>query len=377
MNIISKNNKIFKYESVWRSDINTKTTDSNGILFPYPSEHKKWLDINVFLHKLEAVESFLSSNKNYHIESDKNCLLCSEKKITNGLYHINNIYWEDGLKHYIEKHSIKPTDQFIKLINDFLMPKKNNYIKLNNNMRTKQIDKIKYVILDKNQSHIIDALLKHGGYNKKYYDKKNHKVYRYSEHSGLLDFNNTQHDVDKIIVSGKTNRVDKGDEEIFLPQNTKNASDYEYIFHTHPPTPKPGGRAKDGILYEIPSINDIFHFIDHFNSGKTNGSIVFAPEGLYNIRKKSYNKKYIDIDEDKLYEELKELYSMIQEPFIDLYGINFNSYFFYTRIAQDKTIVENINEVLNKYDLHVDYYPRTKDMKGSWIIDTIYLPIIS
>ena len=43
------------------------------------------------------------------------------------------------------------------------------------------------------------------------------------------------------------------------------ASFYQYLFHTHPPTPKPGGRAGEGIVYEFPSIGDILHFIDHFN----------------------------------------------------------------------------------------------------------------
>ena len=56
------------------------------------------------------------------------------------------------------------------------------------------------------------------------------------------------------------------------------------MFHTHPPTPFPGSRVVDGILYEFPSISDIYHFADHFNAGETQGSLIIAPEGMYIIR---------------------------------------------------------------------------------------------
>ena len=61
---------------------------------------------------------------------------------------------------------------------------------------------------------------------------------------------------------GNTNRVDKGDSEIYMPNNVDDMYNYEYMFHTHPPTPKPGGRADVGIMYELPSIGDLLHFID-------------------------------------------------------------------------------------------------------------------
>ena len=77
------------------------------------------------------------------------------------------------------------------------------------------------------------------GGSKKYLDSHGHL--RFSEHSGLIDFTKTQ--VDKIIISGKTNREDDDDTYILLPQNMTDALDYEYIFHTHPPTPFPGARA--------------------------------------------------------------------------------------------------------------------------------------
>ena len=69
-----------------------------------------------------------------------------------------------------------------------------------------------------------------------------------------------------------------------MPNNVEDMFNYEYIFHTHPPTPRPGGRVNVGIVYELPSIGDVLHFIDHFNDGKISGSIVITSEGIYNIR---------------------------------------------------------------------------------------------
>ena len=137
-------------------------------------------------------------------------------------------------------------------------------------------EKKAYVKITHNQMRILDALMNDGGYMKKYYDSRNN--FRWSEHAGLLDFSKNK--LDKIIVSAKTNRTDKYDHDIFLPLNMIEAYEYEYMFHTHPPTPKEGYRAKLGIVYEFPSISDIFHFIEHYNNGHIQGSIVIAPEGV-------------------------------------------------------------------------------------------------
>jgi hypothetical protein len=215
--------------------------------------------------------------------------------------------------------------------------------------------------------------MRHGGYTKKYINNKGTSENLYSEHVGLLDFN--EDGLDKIIISGKTSRIEKDDEEIFLPSDIPYALDYEYIFHTHPPTPKPGGRSKFGILYEFPSISDIFHFIDHYNKGSTQGSIIIAPEGLYNIRKLIMDKKKIKVNEDALYKELGGIMRKCQNEALKVYGDTFTSYIFYSKIAQDRKYIDNINLIANKYKIHIDYYSRQKDIKGNWIIDSIHLPV--
>jgi hypothetical protein len=418
MNTVISNNKTIKFESLWRKNKNDKKTDSENIVFPWPKESKAWPNSHQFVHKLMSVEDYLNVNNHFHSYSDikledriSSCILCGEKNISSGMYDLTDIYWENGLKHYISIHNIKPSAEFIELIYRF-QPKtrtnhysgkkilhlkesddhkdhdhnydlsdfeditqfhfKENHDKLPNTLTTVEKN-LHYIKLDRNQLMILDALMKHGSYSKKYIDKKDKTIFRYSEHAGLLDFNNNG--LDRVVISGKTNRVDVGDEEIFLPKNMTDATEYEYIFHTHPATPKPGGRVNVGILYEYPSLSDIFHFLDHYNSGITQGSIVIAPEGLYNIRKYSFDKKKIKIDEDNLLKKLRRVMYSTQEDSIKKFGSKFNTYFFYSRIAQDTTFIGKINSVLNKFQIHIDYYPRIKDSKGRWILDSVYLPL--
>jgi hypothetical protein len=373
MNIIKKEGKLYFYESYWRINKEDHDRDSFGNLFPYPKQHDNiWSGQEQFLEQLKNIENDLEINKLTESRI-KSCLIC-KKNINNGNYELSDFIWEDGLKHYIMKHNIKPSDEFIEFIYTYKSSKNiHNKRIIKYNSETYVVHDIKHIKINKNQLMIIDALLRHGGYNKKYIDKKNKKIYRYSEHAGLLDFN--KNGVNKIIISGKTERVDIGDEEIFLPKNIPDAFDYEYIFHTHPPTPKPGGRVTIGILYEFPSISDILHFIDHYNGGLTQGSLVFAAEGMYNIRKHKFDRNKIKIDEDKMNEELQELYPTVQEEAIEQYGTTFNTSFFYEKIAQNNKYINKINKILNNYELHIDYYPRSKDLNGKWILFDLYLPI--
>jgi hypothetical protein len=376
MNIINKKNINIKQEGYWRQKEDIKEYDIFGNSYPFPYEGKYWIGKDQFLEKLEELEDFIKCNKYKKYDNKKKCLICNND-ITNGYYKYKDIMWEDGYYHYISVHNIKPTLNFFDLIYKFYKnPKKKECNKkiFRIGSKIKITNRKKYVKITKNQLLILDALMEHGGGNiKKYYDEKSN-LYRYSEHAGLLDFNNFS--LEKIVISANTTRIDRGDEEIYLPRNIDGALDYEYIFHTHPPTPYPGGRAIDGILYEYPSMGDILHFIEHHNDGKTCGSIVITPEGLYNIRKDNVNKEKINIDDNKLFKEYNKIMLKIQNDAIQKYGIKFDMETFYSEIAQDIVFLEGLNKILNKYDLHIDFYPRIKDNNGYWIIDTVYLPII-
>jgi hypothetical protein len=367
MNIIIRNNKELYYVCSWINK-NDTSTDSKGKKFPIPEEGIKWLYSEDFIKKIKILEKVLDNSKKFlKFENKKPCFLCN-KSYSTGTYKLDKYIWEDNLTHYVEKHNIKPPEEFI----DFIM-----FSKFNNTLRLEsriiKDDGKKFIKINKNQLLILDALLEHGGYNQKYADLKNKNIFRYSEHSGLFDFNSNK--LQKIVVLGNTNRVDKGDNEIYMPNNVEDMFNYEYIFHTHPPTPKPGGRAEFGILYELPSIGDILHFLDHFNDGKISGSIVITSEGLYNIRNRDLTPDKISIDEDALFAEYNKVSRKIQENSIKKYGIKFTQHEFFSKIAQDTDLINQMNIVLNKFNINIDYIPRIQNEKEQWIIDTLYLPI--
>lgn len=224
---------------------------------------------------------------------------------------------------------------------------------------------------------IFDALLFDGGVSKKYIDSCSEL--RYSEHAGLINFNNNK--LEKIIISGNTNREDCYDWDILLPNNIDDIKEYEYIFHTHPPTPCPGGRINDGILYEFPSLNDIYYFIDKFNKGIIQGSIIIAPEGVYIIKtKNNINKIKYDINKELLINNLlQNKISKIQFEAIEKYKIKFTSSYYYEYIIQDKKYIKKFNILLNKFfnnQIKIIYKQRKYDkLTDNWIIKNLYIPI--
>lgn len=403
-NAIVKNNKEYKLEKVWRNTKNDQTRDSKGELYPFPKHHEnKWSGKDVIENRLANIHEYLNLKNKYEKYSDpKDCLLCGAKNVTTKRYRLLNIMWEDGIEHYINVHNIEPSIQF----KQFILSKKNGenvselyrtikkeikdrgrsksrsksssrsskpeFKENNGQMLLQRVvkDDKEYVMIERNQILILDALMIHGGYIKKYVDV-NENLSRYSEHAGFLDFENNS--LSKIVVSGKTTRVDKEDSEIYLPMSMEDMYEYEYIFHTHPPTPKPGGRATDGILYEVPSIGDIYHFIDHHNAGNVIGSLVVAAEGLYNIRKYEGGSASIKINDDNLYRKYDKAFARMQNTALEKYGSDFTIQQFYKEIAQDTTFIDMMNATLNTFNIHIDYYPRKRDAQKKWVIDTVFL----
>jgi hypothetical protein len=389
-NSIIKNNKEYKLEKIWRSEKNDYARDSKGEIFPFPKKGSKWAGEQTVLNRLNSIDEYLNLKKKYELyEEPKDCLLCDEKNVTTRRYDFMNVMWEDGLKHYIDKHNVEPSTQFkefiltkevtnkittfFRSINKKFKRKDHRVVK--NHMNKMIVSRVikddkEYVMINRNQMLILDALMIHGGYIKRYLDVKEN-IGRYSEHAGFLDFEGDT--LEKIIVSGKTTRIDEGDDTIYQPTAMEDMYDYEYIFHTHPPTPYPGGRVSDGILYEFPSIGDIYHFIDHHNDGNVIGSLVVTAEGLYNIRKASSGKSDISIDEEALFETYQKIFRKVQKNAITMYGTTFSPREFYSKIAQDTSFIDKLNTSLVQFDIQIDYYPRKKDVFNRWIIDTVFL----
>jgi hypothetical protein len=369
-NEIMINNKLYKTIAIWRNNkIDISSKDYNNKLLVFPKKGKFWSGSEQFITKLQEVESILNKLGTIKIKCT-DCHLCEEKCVTTKRYMLDNYVWDNCLRHYIKTHNYQPHNDFIEKIFYYDISQ-NVSLKLQG--RIQNNNNITYLRLEKNQLIILDALMKHGGYNKKYYDKNNTSVVRNSEHAGYLEINNKM--INNIVVSGNTMRVDRGDEEIFLPNENLETLEYEYVFHTHPPTPKPGGRAIYGSLFEFPSIGDMFHFIDHHNDGKAIGSLIMTPEGLYNIRKNIHNKKKINIDENDFFRTYQNKVRYYQDKAINKYGTNFDVYKFYSKIAQDTQYIEGINKAIERFNMHIDFFPRSKDFKQSWIVDTVYIPL--
>lgn len=370
---IKNKDKIINIEGLWRKNKSKKEYDSKKNEIPYPTPYKKKWDKENFIKKLIKIEKILINKKKFKVlyeKNIKNCKICNLENIDNKFYYIKNNYWSSSLLHYILEHNIKPSDEFINLILSYKIHKGQDILNIPAISITKY-DK-QYLKLTRNHLLIMDALLQHGSYIKRYND--NNKDFRYSEHMGLLDFNNDG--LDKIIVSSKTTRVDEHDNEIYQPDNVVEALDYEYFFHTHPATPRPGGRVNEGILYEFPSTNDIFHFIEHYNKGRTQGSIVITSEGLYIIRKRVVNDKKIKIKNENLMEKnMIKYFDEQQIKAIKKYGKEFTTQYFYSKIAQNISYMKNINKKIKKYGIFIEYVPRIRDKKGRWILEEILLPV--
>ena len=172
MNTIIKNNKELIYICSF-VDIDDKSVDSKKKHFPIATEGKKWLYSDEFIKKIKILESVLKkSDKFLKFENDKKCKLCDEYKST-GTYKLNKYIWEDILSHYIDKHNIRPSEEFIDFI---LFSKYNTTLKLESRIIVEKETDKKFIKINRNQLLIVDALLEHGGYSKKYSDLKNYAI---------------------------------------------------------------------------------------------------------------------------------------------------------------------------------------------------------
>jgi hypothetical protein len=240
--------------------------------------------------------------------------------------------------------------------------------------RIKKNTSKRYIKLDRNQLFILDALLEDGA-QQKFLDSKKKK--RFSEYSGYIDIFKGK--VQRIIVNTNQGREDEDDTTILLPNdNLQEIINYEYIFHTHPPSPIIGARVPEGILYEFPSISDLLHFCYYHNNGLALGSLILAPEGLYMIyATEKYRETRIDFPKKNLVIELEKIQFKINEYAIKKYGVKFSTEFFYSKIAQDRKYYSLFKKAIHKYfndQITISYISRKYDNNiGKWILDNVHL----
>jgi len=319
------------------------------------------------------MESNIKTNSNLLLKKIENIVNNQETikktKIKMSLCEFCNKYFEMSYTYYNQE---KKNNKIIIKECDIHKLKDHNIIneKLYNKIFNFILPNIDYCLINTNGINIIDGLYEDGSYKKYIENNKNlftTKVNRFSEHSGFIHFKDNK--IDKITVLNNS-RVDKNDPTIYMPKNSIEALEVNYIYHTHPKTPYIGSRAEDGIIYEFPSISDILHFIEHHNSGKLLGSLIIAPEGIYIIHKYNFNRDKIKIDYDIMIKDLKKIYSICYNESLDKYK-DIDSYkkdnhikipdkLFYEKISLNFEYIANINKVLIRYDIYIDYYPRIK-----------------
>jgi hypothetical protein len=303
------------------------------------------------------------NKKNIIIKKSNNlCKICN-KKFNNNYSYKNLLFSELNVHQYLS-HNFINYDFYLYIHNKNFI---NKILKSN----------LSYFNIHSNNFNIINSLYEFGSHKIYIEHNKYHNInnlnYKFSEHSGYIKINNNN--VDKIVINTEY-LIDNSDPEIFLPENYSQQLKHQYIFHTHPKTPDIGSRIKDGILYEFPSISDILHFIDHHNEGKLTGSLVFTPEGLYNIRKNIINKQKIIIDEDIFIKEIEDIYyQLFDEAIIKYKNKKINKDFFYNSISTDFYFINSINQKLSKYDISIDYYPRIL-FNNIWIIPNLLFPLL-
>ncbi len=229
----------------------------------------------------------------------------------------------------------------------------------------KYVGKSKVFFINRNDILILDALMNDGS-QMKYSHPLN---YKYSEHGGLLDFD--KKGLDRIIVTTKK-ESDKQDPDIFFPVVADDAEDYEFMYHTHPPTPFPGARTKTGVVFEIPSLPDIKTFIFTYMEGKTQGSIIVAPEGIYVIRSL---KKKLSPDNYKLEDMINEMmyhnYKLAEK-----FNFTMTPELFYKKVVTNNKFPKKVKEIIEKYtnnELTIDFFKRKKDISGNWTINKLLL----
>lgn len=137
--------------------------------------------------------------------------------------------------------------------------------------------------ITKNQMLLFHGLQKTGAnkiYGKDWMAKN--KRPRVMEYSGFLDFD--KDGLEKVIVDDRAVALDENEATsyssypIYSPRMYDYNDDYEFNFHTHP-----GMRWTDSLIEEV-HVGDINFYIENAKSkNKTQGELVFAPEGIYGI----------------------------------------------------------------------------------------------
>lgn len=232
----------------------------------------------------------------------------------------------------------------------------------------------KIVLLSYKHLSILDELMYMGA--KKVFGKRNEQ---YIEHAGLLDINDSGK-VDKIIINTHRNFSAEDDKEILFNYDLPDIQENELIFHTHPPTGGVYGRLEDDMVYDPPSPEDIIHFMENYNEGVVQNSLVITLEGYYVIKCKKLGLNTITIEDEEYFmtkyeKELNKLQNKALKRHRDGNKIVKNKENFFNKI--DDNILDSINRFLENYNIEIDFTKRSYNKKiKKYVVLKLYLEII-
>ena len=242
--------------------------------------------------------------------------------------------------------------------------------------------KYKTFKISRNQLLLFRAMQKMGSkkvFLKDWNAKINKK--RLMEYSGSLDFDKTG--LEKYIVDGKSIALDEEEAadysnyNIYSPRVIEDTEDYEFNFHTHP-----GNR---NTFIEPIHLGDIQVFIEaNRDKNKTQGELVFAPEGIYLIRCKNQNrisKNIPEEDEAELDDKEMDIFENANDYFVKVFNKRKNKnklkyiYKFVSKYIKRK-VINKMNKLYSKYNIYLDFFPVKYNKRTKvWSYSSIKLPV--
>lgn len=317
---------------------------------------------DTFIDKLIQVQQRIKPTRAH--DDSIECTKCKPTK----RFKLGNVIWFDTIIHRINDHHRYPSNHFVNVIDhsDII-----NGIIVNPPIAIPKNKKLVYVNVKKNNLHIIDALMNQGSYPAYQGDNR----YLFSEHAGVMTLKNNQ--IDDVIVFTDTQRISISDDNILLPVNNNKLADHAIIFHTHPNTYTYAGRIQDGVIYELPSANDIFNFVKYRYEGKVQVSLVGSPEGIYIIRVIDWKRK-VRFDMNTFF-RLRESINKIEKhalykalPVIKHLR---DPDTFHKYVGSNMDHIKEYNKALRGTNLRLDYYPKEK-INGSWTLRSINIQLV-
>lgn len=281
-------------------------------------------------------------------------------------YVLGHLKWRINLVECMQTDHCYPNEYFVMIINHLIYV---NHILINPPIQlpASRFCQMEYITLEYNTLLSLDGLHKQGSRPRYLHEHE----YLYSEYAGVILLNDN-HALEGFIIITESTRIDQKDAELFMPVNHALFEKHAFLFHTHPKHMQ-GPRVHDGIVYEAPSVSDIYNFMYYHDRFQCQASLIIAPEGMYVIRSlREPDRCHIPA---KHYNRLQSHFMQVEKSALKTFDHDrmLDTHYFHQIIAyQGIYFNEQRNALLHRYNLHIEYYPRVY-MNHEWYLKRIFL----